>query len=158
MEKETEKCQHEDEAGFQVVFDKERKGFIIIEKRLDKRTGKIKTKRIFVPTERVRKLWKIISDNISVTPIHIQENDFNFPFNETRKRYCLSFKNISTLIIIAYNLHVNSTSEFFGARSKAYFPLYYNPMKVLEHYKAINFGVRKTYRLVKSLNDCLPNI
>jgi len=141
-------------SGVNVIKSEDREGFILIEYIRDKRTHEMKEKRTFVPLEHVITLWDIITTNIDVTPEIIQENGFKFPYDAMRKRYSLTFKSFASLLIVNYDIPLNSSKEFFGSRSEAYFPFYYRPMKVLEFYEAVEYTTRKTYRLVESLSDC----
>lgn len=106
-------------------------GFIVIEHRKEKESGKVATEEHEVDRGSVNILWSII-----------------VPFRASEK---YGYRYIVKALVEKYRLHENEgltvqqmVEAFNGGkyRSSYYFPLYYYPMKVLESYGYIHFWGR----------------
>ncbi len=88
----------------------------------------------------VLNLWSLIKNEIDVVPDAIKENRYKFPNKTMKEKYTLTYGEIVFLLIDHLNLPVTRDSFNGGRnRTKYYFPLYYNPVKVLQYYDHVRY-------------------
>lgn len=113
----------------EIKFERWLKGWNIEEHRKTKGTGEVTMVRHYIKDENVQRIADIIKSQLPKT----------------------NYRRIVQQLIINESLGLN-IEEFNGGvnRAQYYFPLYYWPLKVLEHCKEIKYGGRGTVEVISN--------
>ena len=116
------------ESGIEVKIVDDR--YRIVKYRKSKATSEVSKRVSYIPVENVKIMWQLIRKQLPILPNPLNKNP----------RYVMKYIDSFNAIKKKYGFPI-TRNNFNGGqnRGKYYFPFYYYPVKVLEHYDAIKY-------------------